>query len=140
PFARPAELEPDIALWRRIYTQVSTGGGLLHDPVDLRVVYEEVTFPERASPQQRTRLLDARKEHYARILRRLANGATDLDDEERRIKALWPQDVAGARLRQAADQVRFQLGQSDRFREGLVRSGAWREHIRDTFRKAGLAV
>ncbi len=34
--------------------------------------------------------------------------------------------------------MRFQLGQADRFREGLVRSGAWREHIADTFEKAGL--
>src|SRR5690606_11243176 len=89
---------------------------------------------------QRTRLLDARKEHYARMLRRLATGASDLTADEQRIKALWPEDVSRARLRQAADQVRFQLGQSDRFREGLVRSGAWRDYIRDTFRKAGLPV
>ena len=31
-FVRPAELEPDIAFWRRIYTEVTTEGGLLHDP------------------------------------------------------------------------------------------------------------
>ena len=34
--------------------------------------------------------------------------------------------------------MRFQLGQSDRFREGIVRSGAWREHIAATFEKMGL--
>ena len=31
PFVRPAELEPDIAFWRKVYTQVTTEGGLLHD-------------------------------------------------------------------------------------------------------------
>ena len=32
PFVRPAELEHDIAFWRRVYTEVTTEGGLLHDP------------------------------------------------------------------------------------------------------------
>ncbi len=31
-FVRPAELEPDIGFWRRVYTEVTTEGGLLHDP------------------------------------------------------------------------------------------------------------
>ncbi len=26
-FVRPAELEPDIAFWRRVYTEVTTEGG-----------------------------------------------------------------------------------------------------------------
>jgi membrane-bound lytic murein transglycosylase D len=34
--------------------------------------------------------------------------------------------------------VRFQLGQADRFQEGLVRSGAWREEIKRIFKRQGL--
>jgi membrane-bound lytic murein transglycosylase D len=36
------------------------------------------------------------------------------------------------------DRVRFQLGQADRFREGLVRSGAWEHHVKETLRRQGL--
>ena len=31
PFPRPAELEPDIRFWTRVFTEIDTGGGFLHD-------------------------------------------------------------------------------------------------------------
>lgn len=137
-FVRPAELEPDIAFWRRIYTEVTTAGGLLHDPEDLSVVYEVLEFPSDISPKTRTKRIEDAKKKYARILERLASGAEDLSKEEVRVQALWPKNTRRSRFEQASEEVRFQLGQADRFREGLVRSGAWREHIADTFEKMGL--
>ena len=53
---------------------------------------------------------------------------------------LWPKGTRRSRFEQAAEEVRFQLGQSDRFREGVVRSGAWREHIAATFDEDGPAA
>lgn len=137
-FVRPAELEPDIAFWRRVYTEVTTEGGLLHDPEDLSVVYEAVTFPSDIAPKQRSKRIDDAKKKYSRILDRLASGAEDLGEEELRVQALWPKGTRRSRFEQASEEVRFQLGQADRFREGLVRSGAWRDHIADTFERMGL--
>ena len=137
-FPRPAELEPDIAFWRRIYTEVGTDGGVIHDPVRLDVVYEVMKFPDDLSPRERSKRIDDTKKKYSRILDRLASGATDLSDEEQRVQALWPKGTRRARFEQAAEEVRFQLGQSDRFREGVIRSGAYRDHIAATFEKMGL--
>lgn len=137
-FVRPAELERDIAFWRRVYTEVTTEGGLLHDPEDLSVVYEVLSFPSDISPKQRSKRIDDAKKKYARILDRLASGAEDLSEEEQRVQALWPKGTRRSRFEQASEEVRFQLGQADRFREGLVRSGAWRTHIADTFQRMGL--
>ena len=137
-FVRPAQLEPDIAFWRMIYTAVGTDGGVLHDPEDLRVVYETMKFPAGLSPRERSRRIDEGKKKYRQILDRIAAGKSDLSGEEQRVKALWPEDTRHSRFAEAADDVRFQLGQSDRFREGLVRSGAYRDHIAATFEKAGL--
>jgi membrane-bound lytic murein transglycosylase D len=137
-FVRPAELEPDIAFWRRIYTEVTTEGGLLHDAEDLRVVYEVMKLPEDLSPKQRSKRIEEAKKKYSRILDRLASGAADLSEEEERVQGLWPKGTRRSRFEQAAEEVRFQLGQSDRFREGIVRSGAWREHIAATFERQGL--
>ena len=53
---------------------------------------------------------------------------------------LWPKGTRRSRFEQAAEEVRFQLGQSDRFREGIVRSGAWREHIADDVQEDGPAA
>ena len=50
-FARPPELEPDIAFWRRIYTEVTTENGVLHDPENLSVIYEVIKFPSDLSPE-----------------------------------------------------------------------------------------
>src|SRR5687768_12631722 len=76
-FVRPAELEKDIAFWRRVYTEVTTEGGLLHDPEDLSVVYEVLDFPSDIAPKQRSKRIDDTKKKYARILDRLASGAED---------------------------------------------------------------
>lgn len=138
PFVRPAELEPDIAFWRRVYTEVTTAGGLLHDQDDLSVVYEVMKLPSDLSQRQRQKRIEEAKKKYARILDRLAAGATDLSEEEQRVLDLWPKGTRRSRFEEAAEGVRFQLGQSDRFREGVVRSGAWREHIAATFKKMGL--
>ncbi|MGH8133007.1 MAG: transglycosylase SLT domain-containing protein, partial [Steroidobacteraceae bacterium] len=51
---------------------------------------------------------------------------------------LWGSAGTPARLRAAVDDIRFQLGQSDRFRAGLVRSGAWETHIEETLANRGL--
>lgn len=137
-FPRPAELEHDIAFWRRIYTEVSTRGGLIHDPVRLDVVYEVMELPDDLSSRERSKRIDDTKKKYSRILERLASGAQDLSQEELRVQALWPKGTRRARFEQASEEVRFQLGQSDRFLEGLIRSGAYKDHIARTFEKMGL--
>jgi membrane-bound lytic murein transglycosylase D len=138
PFVRPAELEPDIAFWRKVYTEVTTEGGLLHDQDNLAVIYEVMKLPSDLSQKQRQKRIEDAKKKYAHILDRLAAGATDLSEEEQRVLDLWPKGTHRSRFEEAAEGVRFQLGQSDRFREGIVRSGAWREHIAAQFKKMGL--
>jgi membrane-bound lytic murein transglycosylase D len=138
-FPRPAELEHDIAFWRRIYTEVTTNGGLLHDPERLDVVYEVVEFPSDWSPRQRANRIDELKKKYSRILDRLARiDESEFTAEEKRVHALWPKGTRRARFEQASEQVRFQLGQADRFREGLIRSGAYRDYIANTFERMRL--
>lgn len=136
---RPAQLEPDVQFWVRIYSQVTTQGGLLHDDRFLNVVYEELKFPPGLAPQERSDRVDAVREKYRAILKKLgSDDRGSLSDEERRVLALWPKEVTAEQLLEAADRVRFQLGQADRFREGLMRSGAWEHHVERTLKEQGL--
>jgi membrane-bound lytic murein transglycosylase D len=138
-FPLPEELERDVAFWRRIYSEVSTSGGLLHDPERLDVVYEVIKFPADLAPRQRSKRIDELKKKYGDILERLATAdESALTEEEKRVHDLWPKGTRRARFEQAAEEVRFQLGQADRFREGIVRAGAYRDYIAATFEKAGL--
>lgn len=139
PFVRPAELEPDIAFWRRIYTDVTTSGGLIHDDERLDVVYEELNFAPGTSPATRIKRIEDAKKKIAAALRKLGSGDTDsLSADEERVRDAWPKDTSRREFTDAIDRVRFQLGQSDRFREGLVRSGTWMPGIIGTLDRMGL--
>lgn len=139
PFARPTELEPDILFWTRIYTKVTTNGGLIHDDRLLGTVYEEIAFDPNESPRERQHRVEDARNRYAQILRRLARvseGEWTADD--RHVRALWPAQATARDFSAAAEHVRFQLGQADRFREGLIRSGEWETHIAETLASQGI--
>jgi membrane-bound lytic murein transglycosylase D len=137
PFARPPELEPDVQFWIRVYSEISTNEGFIHDQHDLSVVYETVHFTAAESQKEREQQVEAVRQRYQLILSHLGHGAPPQDSDERRVRALWGKADAG-RLLQAIDDVRFQLGQSDRFRAGLYRAGAWETHIVETLANLGL--
>ena len=133
----PAELEPDIRFWMRVYSEISTNDGFIHDQRDLSVVYQTLHFDPTLPPRERERMVSDAREHYQAILRKLGSGAAPQTEDEQRVAGLWAGAVP-ARLLQAADDVRFQLGQSDRFRAGLQRAGAWETHISQTLSQQGL--
>jgi len=140
-FPRPSELEPDILFWTRVYTQVDSHGGLIHDDSHLGVVYEVLRFPEGAERRTQRRLVKAAKQRYQDILLRLAKGEREnLTADELRVLALWPEGVSNKALYAAAKRLRFQLGQSDKFKAGLARSGIWEAHIREILSGMGLPV
>ena len=138
-FAEPPGLEPDIQFWIRIYSEVESRRGLLHDSRHIHVVYEEVDLPDGLSEADREKYLDRKKDRYRKILKALGKGDREnLDSEERRVLALFPPDISNKELRAYAQRLRFQLGQADRFQAGLVRSGAYTDHIRETLEEMGL--
>ena len=135
---RPTALEPAVRFWSRVFTEVDTRSGFLHDDRHLNVVYETVGWPEDLDRRQRQTLIEPRQRAIRHTLLALADGTADHSDPQvRRVRALW-QGASASELRAAADRVRFQLGQSDRFAAALYRSGAWEAHIRQTLAEHGV--
>jgi membrane-bound lytic murein transglycosylase D len=138
-FPRPAELTPAVRFWTRVYTEIDTSSGFLHDPVNLDVVYETLRFAPNPSPRERRRATARATERYSAILTQLAsNDRSALSTEQARVLALWPADTSRAELRAAAGRIRFQLGQADRFKAGLERSGRWKSYIEQVFAEKGV--
>src|ERR1700744_5019730 len=73
-FAYPPELEPDVRFWIRVYTEVTTDQGLLHDDWYLGLVYEVLRFDPSDSPRQREHMVEQAKARYTALLRRFAVG------------------------------------------------------------------
>ena len=134
----PAELQKDVDFWIRVYSEISTSEGFLHDARDLSIVYRKMAFEPDITPRQRRDAVDKERKNIESMLRRLASGTGNLSADEKLIKEAFGADARPARFREAAGNVRFQLGQSDRFRQGLERSGIWEGHIATTFARLGL--
>ena len=129
-FAYPADLEPDVRFWIRVYTEVTTDGGLLHDDWYLGLVYEVLRFDPSDSQRQREHIVEQAKARYAALLRRFAAGDTEnLTPHERRILHSFGDKTTPAGYREAIERIRFQLGQADRFHEGLIRAQAYEASI-----------
>jgi membrane-bound lytic murein transglycosylase D len=134
----PPQLQRDVNFWVRVYTEVDTNSGYLHDQYNLAVVYDTLHFAPGSSPRARERIVDRARDHYAAELRRIAAGKEPLSPEDERIKALWGKEATPQRLLEATDDIRFQLGQANRFKAGLIRSGAWQKDIAHALKDEGL--
>jgi len=132
-FPRPAELEPAIHFWVRVYTEVDTSSGFLHDSQNLAVVYARLPLDDTE--------IEATRRRIQQDLRTLATGKrSGLTASQQKTLAAWPAKVGNKTLLAAVDNVRWQLGQSDRFLGGLQRSGAYRKHIDTVIRDKGLPL
>ena len=138
PMPRPPELEHDVQFWVRVYSEIDTNSGFIHDDQNLAIVYETLHFAPNSLPHERQKTVEAARDHYAEILRRIAGVNGPLSAEDQHIRDMWGPEASPQRLLEATDHIRFQLGQSDRFREGLRRSGAWETHIAETLANMGL--
>lgn len=191
-FPEPPELRRDVDFWLKVYTEISTEQGYLHDEQNLGVVYGRADLPASLTGAAREAAIDAARDVYVSQLHSLADKwrnaevlaalratqaryglrpasprqalatlgydpdlldaanepappapgrlppAIELTDSERRIYRMFGAEASLPRIVEAAGQVRFQLGQSDRFRAGIERSGTWEGHIARTFATLGL--
>jgi membrane-bound lytic murein transglycosylase D len=143
---RPEGIKDDVNFWIRVYTEVTTNEGFLHDERNLSVVYDTLRFSAGSSSRERQRLVDQRRDKHVAALRRiieaLPNGEAReaLSAEDQRLLALWGPNPTAIMLREATQRIRFQLGQADRFKEGLIRSSSWGTHIAETFANQGLPL
>ena len=138
PVPRPEALNRDVQFWVRVYTEVNTNSGFLHDDRNLGVVYETLRFAANTQSRERQKVVEDTRDKYIAALKRIASASGPLAPDDQRIKDLWGDEGTPTRLLEATNSIRFQLGQADRFLEGLVRAGAWESHIAEVFANAGL--
>jgi membrane-bound lytic murein transglycosylase D len=141
PFPTFPCLEPNVRFWIDAYTRYPTTSGIIHDAMDLNIVYTVIDlWPEdklgsRHVNQER---IQAAKEQYRRILENLAENVSPEDSEKRRIADLFGPMASPDAFREAINNIRCQVGQKDRFERGLIRSGAYLQRMKAIFRSHGL--
>ncbi len=125
-------IRANVAFWEDIYSRYTTRQAVLHDSVDLNRVYTVVELVDRKAPMA-SRINDLRisqaKDKIAALFDALALGTAPRTREERRIAQFFAGQPKSA-YRKAKDTLRVQIGQKDRFYEGVIRSGRYMPYIR----------
>jgi membrane-bound lytic murein transglycosylase D len=141
PFPVYPSIEPNVRFWIKAYTQYPTTKGIIHDSRNLDVIYEVIDLlpPEKEGARKiNKKRIKKAKNKYKKILKKLARTGAASDPEAKRVAVLFGPNATRATFRKAMHRVRYQLGQRDRFEQGLIRSGAFIEEIKAIFRFHGL--
>jgi membrane-bound lytic murein transglycosylase D len=141
PFPLYSVIHSNVSFWVRIFTHYSTLQAVVHDSVDLNIIYEVIDLKPVDHPGARKinrhRMKKVNRK-YAQVLKRLAADPLAEDADCRRVAALFGSRANARTFRHARDRVRCQIGQRDRFHAGLVRSGAYIDEIRTILKAYGL--
>ena len=137
-----ASIRPNVAFWEDIYGRYTTRQAVLHDSVDLSRVYMVVELVDRDLPLA-SRINELRttqaKNRLSALFDGLSAGVAPRTAEERRIAAMFAGQPRSA-YRKAKENLRFQLGQKDRFHEGVIRSGKYMAYIRQVLAEENLPL
>ena len=134
----PEGLRTEIDFWKRVFGEAGRDSGLVHDSLHVGVVYGEISLKD-LSPRARRSAIRAAVRDYRNVLTRLADRRPGrLSEKEQRVLDAWGPNPSRATLQAAAGRVRVQQGMVERFKEGLIRSGRWREHILRALREHGV--
>lgn len=135
-FPEPDIIKGNVQFWKKIYSEVLLEEGLLHDRDYPLIIYEKIdlsSIPEN----KRSEHIESRKNTYVTVLKGVAEKSR-LDKEQKRLLELFKAHASLDALKGASDRIRFQLGQKQRFKEGLERSFMYLDTISSILKKYGL--
>jgi peptidoglycan lytic transglycosylase D len=141
PFPVYPSIEPNVKFWTKVYSELSKAQGILHDSQNLNVIYEVIDLKDPDSYGARKindKRINTAKRKYKMILKNLAQNPSISDAEAMRVAALFGKDANRAVFQNAISQIRCQMGEKDRFLEGIIRSGTWIGEIKKIFRSYNL--
>ncbi|MEJ2155843.1 MAG: transglycosylase SLT domain-containing protein [Desulfobacteraceae bacterium] len=143
PFPQYDNIQPNVTFWIMAYSKYSTQQAVVHDSRHLDIIYDVIDLKPhdayRARKINRSRMKRARAK-YEKILKHLAANPASKNHTARQVAELFGPGASAKTFRRAARRVRCQIGQKDRFKAGLVRSGAFIDRIRQIFVANGLPV
>lgn len=139
-FPEYKSISPNVAFWEKVYSTYSVNTSIIHDQLNLGRIYTTVSLVGSHIPgarqinNKRTKRV---KQHIQSLLVKLSKNQRPTTNEEKKLAALFTNPSAAA-YKRAATNIRAQTGLRERFREGVVRSGAYMTEIKRIFRSFGL--
>jgi membrane-bound lytic murein transglycosylase D len=133
-------ISKNVQFWEKIYAVYSLKQAVIHDSEDLSKIYQVVSLVDLDAPdarRQNTAIQQQACEKYSSILKKLAEQPPS-SAEEQRVAGLFQGKNARQAMALAANNVRGQSGQKERFQAGVYNSGAYLAEIKKLLRSYGL--
>ena len=131
-----------VQFWIRIFTQFTSNQGVLHDSKHLDRIYEVIDAGDYYSKSGQRRI-----SKYHGRWRLALLGAHDkqfdpskMNDDERHVFQLFSVVDEPNKFLLAAERIRVQLGQKDRFFVALRESGRYLPAMEEAFKKFGVPI
>ncbi|PIE55827.1 MAG: lytic transglycosylase [Desulfobulbus propionicus] len=135
-------IEDNVHFWESVYETYSSTQGILHDNKKLNRIYAIIDLVPRETPGSgkiNRELVKLARLRYKGILTRLGAGEPPTTREEKKVAALFKEEDTQEYLR-AREGIRLQVGQRDRFHDGVIRSGKYLADIKKIFTSMQLPV
>jgi len=133
-------ISKNIKFWEKIYAVYSLQQAVIHDSEDLSRIYQVVNLVDLDTPgaqRQNGAIQRQACERYKALLRKLAETPPG-SPEEQRVAELFPGKNGRAEMAAAAENVRSQSGQKERFLAGVIKSGEYLGEIKNILQSYGL--
>ncbi|VAX19802.1 Membrane-bound lytic murein transglycosylase D [hydrothermal vent metagenome] len=143
-FPVPDDLKLRVEFWKGIYTKYTTRHYIIHDVNHVNVIYDIVDIDKKfrgADPYSRKvrKYVKARKRYIAKIIKKIRKNKGKATNYTEKVIAEKLKLIPKKKDRRTAHKrIRAQLGQADRFKQGLIRSGSYLKTMRKIFRSYGV--
>ncbi len=144
-FPRPAEIEPQVAFWSKVYSKWGRSQVAIHDKVHMDIIYDVFDLPGETADILTAGQKDYIQERFHDWKARLAaledkvSAGMALDEDERGLVQHIAQKTGHRNAIQgASERLRYQRGLKERFRKGLEIGRRYDGQFRQIFRNAGL--
>ncbi|MBU2590711.1 MAG: transglycosylase SLT domain-containing protein, partial [Nitrospinae bacterium] len=148
-FPVPPELRPRVDFWKDVYTLYTTKQVVIHSSINPHIIYKVVDISNQ-NGQTRGYSSRAVQNEIKREKRRIVTLLEQIHHKNKTHSRLSKEEMGVASLFSLAKtqgdflaesrNIRSQLGQSDRFVEGIRRSGRYLDKMKEIFKDEGVPV
>ena len=148
-FMNDPALRRQVDFWVRIYSQFNSTQGVLHDSMDVGIIYEVIELQGLTRTQARSRILNAKRK-WIGILKSVAGKWSTPEKFKTEEREIYQKFLESSVFRKKDRElfittaklyrIRFQKGLKDQFRAALSRSDRYIPMMERVFKKHGVPL
>lgn len=136
-------IEKNVLFWEKIYSRYSINSVVIHDREDLSRIYDVIPLIDsKVTGADKINRLTIKLaiQSCQKSLLKLAQGKKPVTKREKHIISLFLGTNASQQMTKAANTIRSQRGQKERFLEGVIRSGKYLPEFKTIFLSHNLPI